>query len=108
MPETIKKYFEAFSQKNLTTLSELYDDAVVLWEWGEKIYLGKKEVLEANEELFNSFTNVNILTKSHSQSQDGKHFNEIIVLLDGKSISVIDVIVVENDKIVSIAAYRGF
>ena len=108
MPEIIKKYFQAFSKKDLDTLSELYSDNVVLWEWGEKFYLGKLDVLNSNKDLFGKFSNINVLLKSHAHSEDNKYFCEAIVVLDNNAVSFINVFVVENDKIVSIAAYRGF
>ena len=114
MTDLVKTYFEAFNNKDLNTLSELYADNVILDEWNENIFVGKDAVLNANKELFDKYTNVNIeiLTSGIDDvSSSTLHIslNEIAVTLDDEvHIIVVDVIEILDDKIRRIIAYRGF
>ena len=103
----VQEYFDAFCKKDLNKLSELYHDDVILNEWGENIFCGKDMVLEANKKLFDSVGQINIQVLS-SGITDTRHINEIIVELDNKIVSVVDMIRVDNGKIEEIMAYRGF
>jgi ketosteroid isomerase-like protein len=107
MNEIVKAYFTAFSAKDITTLEQLYHDDVVLWEWGQRVFMGKAEVLEANTQLFNSSERLNLLVQS-SASDGNKHFCELSIILDEKLISVLDVITLQDNKIITVQAYRGF
>jgi len=107
MEKIIEEYFQAFTTKDLQTLSMLYDDNIVLSEWGENIFTGKLAVLKANEELFNRVTNIDIVVKTRA-SQNNCSLNEIVVHLDDAMVKVVDSITVTNDKITYIMAYRGF
>jgi len=91
MNDLVKKYFAALSNKNLTTLSELYHDDVVLWEWGQRVFIGKEEVLKANEELFSSSETLTVLVQTSATDGD-KHYCELSIILDEKLISVLDAI----------------
>jgi len=103
----IEEYFEAFVNKDLTKLAELYSDDVVLSEWDENIFSGKEAVLKANEELFSKFENIGVVVKVRGESGNIS-LNEIVVLLDDVSVKVVDSITVQDKKIVYIMAYRGF
>ena len=107
MEKVIEEYFEAFVKKDLRKLSELYDDDIQLSEWDENIFVGKKAVLKANEELFNKFKDIGVVVKARA-SQNNRSLNEIVVHLDDIEVKVVDSIKVINDKIVYIMAYRGF
>jgi hypothetical protein len=69
--------------------------------------MGKAEVLEANTQLFNSSERLNLLVQS-SASDGNKHFCELSIILDEKLISVLDVITLQDNKIITVQAYRGF
>lgn len=107
MNSIVQKYFTAFSKKDLSTLSELYGEDVVLWEWGQRVFMGKQEVLTANEELFKSSEQLAVLVQGYAESDD-KFYVELGIMLDDRVVSVLDVITLKNDKIVSVQAYRGF
>lgn len=107
MHETIQKYFTAFSNKDIETLTTLYQDNVVLWEWGERVFMGKKDVLAANENLFTSSEQLAVLIQGYAEASD-KYYVELSIMLDEGLISVLDVITLKDDKIVSVQAYRGF
>lgn len=114
MTDLIEKYFEAFNNKDLNTLSELYADNVILNEWNENVFEGKDAVLAANKKLFDRYENVNIeiLTSGIDDVSSSTLYislNEIAVTLDDEvHITVVDVIEIIDDKIRSITAYRGF
>ena len=114
MTDLIKTYFEAFNNKDLETLSELYADNVILNEWNENIFTGKEAVLKANKNLFEKFNKINIevLTSGIDDSATETLYvslNEISVTLDDDThITVVDIIDVVDNKIRSITAYRGF
>lgn len=114
MTDLIAQYFEAFNNKDLNTLSELYADNVILNEWNENIFTGKEAVLKANKELFDKFNNIciEILTSGIDDVSSSTLYislNEIAVTLDDEvHINVVDVIEIIDDKIRSITAYKGF
>ena len=105
--KVIEEYFDAFVNKDLARLSELYSDDIVLSEWDENVFTGKEAVLKANADLFNKFEKIGVLVKARGESGNIS-LNEIIVNLDDVSVKVVDSIAVHNEKIVYIMAYRGF
>jgi ketosteroid isomerase-like protein len=109
MNDIITQYFTAFAAKDISTLATLYDDDVVLWEWGTNIFMGKEEVLAANRQLFDEVTDLRIMVHHHGQEDAaGKSCTELAIFLDHHMISVVDVIQIMDGKIRSISAYRGF
>jgi ketosteroid isomerase-like protein len=111
MHPIIKKYLVAFAAKDLDTLAEVYHDNVVLWEWGEHIFMGKQNVLNANKQLFSGTENFGVVIQSNGSvttADEDRHMVEMSILFDNKMISVVDVITIYEDKIFSIQAYRGF
>lgn len=105
--KVIEEYFDAFVNKDLARLSELYSDDIVLSEWDENVFTGKEAVLRANADLFGKFEKIGVLVKARGESGNIS-LNEIIVNLDDVSVKVVDSIAVHNEKIVYIMAYRGF
>jgi ketosteroid isomerase-like protein len=103
----VEEYFDAFVNKDLAKLSELYSDDIVLSEWDENIFTGKEAVLQANADLFGKFEKIGVIVKARGESGNIS-LNEIIVNLDDVSVKVVDSIVVQDEKIVYIMAYRGF
>lgn len=108
MNEIVKKYFKAFSEKDIDTLSELYDDNVILWEWGTHVFMGKEQVLKANLDIFNSVNEMKVIIQSHAPADLEKSYTELVIFLDKQMISVVDVITTHNNKITGVTAYRGF
>lgn len=103
----VGEYFTAFSAKDLTKLSTLYADDVVLSEWDENIFKGKQAVLEANKKLFDNIKSIRIVV-NNSGSNIKTSINEITVYLDSTTVKVVDSITVVGDKITNIMAYKGF
>ena len=105
--KVVEEYFDAFVNKDLARLSELYSDDVVLSEWDENVFTGKEAVLQANADLFGKFEKIGVLVKARGESGNIS-LNEIIVNLDDVSVKVVDSIIVQDEKIIYIMAYRGF
>lgn len=106
------KYFEAFENKDLDALSQLYSEDVLLNEWNENRFYGRGLVLEANDKLLNSTwkdQKVEIAFMAQGFSMYSS-LNEIAVIVDGTEVArVVDVIEFSEDgKIKAIVAYRGF
>ena len=98
-----KKYFEAFSNKNIEKLSLIYSENVTLIDWDIDIN-GKNKVLKANSELFN--LNFQLIINS-IYVLDKKTFNEITIIINEEELKIIDVIDFDDDsKIKSIVAYK--
>jgi len=107
MIEKACNYFEAFSNKDLEKLSELYSDNVSLADWEPLFFDGKKQVLYANKTLFDSVQSVNILVKRIG-SNDKNVFAEIDILINNTNqLFVVDILEFDEDlKIKSIRAYK--
>jgi len=101
-----KDYFVVWSNKDLTTLGQMFSEEIVLKDW-EKDYVGKQNVLKANEEIFNNTTNLSVTVHDISHTDDIV-FARLTVNAGNKKIPVVDVIKFnDNFKISSIRAYRG-
>ena len=108
MHTLVEQYLVAFAKKDLDTLATLYHDDVVLWEWSENIFMGKEKVLEANKQLFDGTKRLGVVIQADASVNAEKHMVELSIMLDDKMISVVDVISIHEDKIITVQAYRGF
>ena len=106
--EKCKFYFELFSKKDLEELSHLFSDDIVLRDW-ETLAIGKKEVIAANKNIFESLDNIQVKLLNQSLSDNNRVYNQIIIEINNKeTLLVIDVIVFdENGLIKKIEAYKG-
>jgi len=100
------QYFETFSNKDLTGLSEIFSDNAVTRDW-DTTAEGKDAVLTANKNIFDSVDTITVTPLS--LYEDGNTVAaEIEVLLNGvEKLLVVDVITFEGDKISSLRAYKG-
>jgi ketosteroid isomerase-like protein len=107
MIEKACNYFEAFSNKDLDTLTELYSEDVTLADWEPLFFDGKEQVLDANKTLFESVESVNIVVKRIG-SNDKNVFAEIDILINcNTQLFVVDILEFDQDqKIKSIRAYK--
>jgi hypothetical protein len=103
----VKQYFDAFNNRNLDKLAVLYADGVILSEWDEHVFVGKKRVLEANKKLFDNEPNLYISVIA-TGTANNTSVNEIIVYTKTGPVKIVDSIKVENGKIIKVMAYRGF
>ncbi len=103
-----KKYFEAFSNKDLGTLKELFSDSITLRDWETKKN-GKNNVLAFNEKLFKSVKKIQVIPLKIYKN-DNTVIAELDILIDNLSapLKVVDVIVFdESNCICAIRAYKG-
>lgn len=105
-----KDYFIAFSGKNTKKLNDMYADSISLIDWIDSAQ-GKENVLEMNQNLFNSFDDIKINIKNMYCVKNVASC-EIEILLDNKNkrtiLKVVDIIEYdESEKIVAIRAYLG-
>jgi hypothetical protein len=99
-----EEYFQAFTSKDLETLSEIYSDNINLIDW-VGTWVGSKNVLDANVELFKNDFELKVL--DITQYED-RTFNTILIEIGGESFEVMDVIKFDKDfKIEYIRAYKG-
>lgn len=103
-----KKYFDTFSNMDLPKLEELFSDNVTLRDW-EIQAEGKRDVLAANEKIFNAVTNIHV--DPLKLYEDGNTvIAELRISVDsGKErFLVVDIIDFDNEKKISaIRAYKG-
>ena len=102
------KYFTAFEAKDLGTLTEIYDEQVLLKDWDIECH-GAEKVLAANESLFTSVEDIKVdITRCSVDSMLQTATAEIVINIDGEEILVADVITFNNEgKIKNIRAYQG-
>jgi hypothetical protein len=83
----------------------MFSDNITLKDW-EIDFRGKESVISANENIFNSVSNLNVIVESVHQSGN-KVFAEILVCVEDQTIPVLDVLTFnKNTKINSITAYK--
>jgi hypothetical protein len=105
-----KDYFIAFSGKNTKKLNDMYADSISLIDWIDSAQ-GKENVLEMNQNLFDSFDDIKINIKNMYCVKNVASC-EIEISLDNKNkrtiLKVVDIIEYdESEKIVAIRAYLG-
>ena len=101
-----KKYFTYWKDKNIKELSKLFHDEIVLQDW-ENLIIGKEALIKFNIEFFKKVNEIdlNIINLNSFKSTS---FCELIINLDGISISVLDKIEFdENELIKNIKAFKG-
>ena len=114
----LTKYFLAFQEKDLVTISELFSDDIVLKDWVVELN-GKEKVLKFNEEVFDKFETISIsfdnffhcdsvfLTDSTHEAGYNIFACPIKIILDDISLDVLDLISFDTKgKIVSVTAYK--
>ena len=91
-PETLSRYFHAFSNKDLDALAAMFAEDVSLVDWNISAQ-GKAAVCEANRGIFRSVQTITA-TPVHTFSNSDKSFAvEIVIVVNGaERLDVIDVI----------------
>ena len=106
MENLIKTYFQAFSNKNIEKLERLFSDEVILKDWEISVE-GKKEVLEANKNIFNSVDSISAeLNELYLDNLVAVCLIEITINKE-EVLKVIDVIKFNDEmKIIEVSAYK--
>jgi len=100
------KYFKLWQTKNIEGLSKLFDDSILLQDW-DNLIRGKEAVIKFNLDFFNS-VNLIELNGVSSHCFENTTFSELIIIIDGLKLSVLDKIVFnKNFLITQIRAFKG-
>lgn len=99
-----KEYIEAFNNKDLKKLENLFTNDFALEDPAVKRIEGKEKVLVAIEGIFNSCTNLSFKEKNIYQDNQTTII-EFILKLDDTTLTGIDIIEWENNKMKEIRAY---
>jgi hypothetical protein len=100
-------YFARFSEKDLLALSEMFSETVTLRDW-EIHRTGKEDVLGANRNIFDNVKTIQVMPLAMYE-ENQTVVAELEIIINGQDkLFVVDVITFdEEEKIVSIRAYRG-
>ena len=110
-----EEYFVAFSNKNLKKLEEMFHEDILLRDW-EISRSGKKEVLAANKNIFDSCDNILVTVETQGVDHTPKSsivrvYNEIKISIDDGSnvIFVVDVLDLDSNTglIRAVRAFKG-
>jgi len=104
LKELSKQYIEAFNNKDLEKVSELFTNDFALEDPVVKRIEGKKEVLEAIKGIFDSCETLNFKAKNIYQDNNTTII-EFILKLDETILIGTDIIEWENDKMKELRAY---
>jgi uncharacterized pyridoxamine 5'-phosphate oxidase family protein len=104
-----KSYFKAFSEKNLSALSHMYSNGVLLTDWTGQ-WVQKDNVLLENSNFFQNNFNLslhNTIFEIDNNMNMVKTINEITIEIENETINIIDEILFDKDgKIYSITATK--
>ena len=96
-------HFEAFNNKSIQKLSQLYSPTIRLVDWDIDIS-GREEVLNANSELFNLDFELRV---NKTYQINNKTFNEITITIGEDVLEIMDVITFNKEfQIENITAYK--
>lgn len=104
--DLVKKYFNAFSNKRIDQLEQLYDNNIHLRDWEINIS-GKKDVLENNRIFFNSINKIVVNIVSLYEKNNSVVAEIELILDNDQKLFIIDLISFEKNKIISIKAFLG-
>ena len=106
LKDIVKIYFSYFSNKDLQNLENLFSENINLKDWDINV-MGKKEVLKANKNIFDSVESINV-TPLNIYQDENVILCEIDILINEKEkLRVIDIIKFdENNKIEQISAFK--
>ena len=107
LSEFAESYFQAFSQKNIQKLREMFDDNITLRDW-EINETGIEDVLRANANIFESVKTIEVIHQNII-SENNTIAAELKIVINGvENLKVVDLIEFNgNGKILSIKAFKG-
>lgn len=100
-------YFNSFMNKDLNSLSKLFDEKITLFDPIVKEVIGKENVLNVNKNIFNNCSVIKYSKKElHIDSKKNIVTAEIEFYCDEQKINVVDIITYNSKfKIIKITAY---
>ena len=103
-------YLNAFSSKRIDILNDMFSDDIVLYDWETK-YIGKHLVLQANKNIFESFSMIQVnpinIINNNKKLVVAAQIEIIFNNEKQKPLYVVDIITYnDNHKIKSIIAYN--
>lgn len=107
MKETLIKYFETFSNKDIEGLSRMFSDEVTLVDW-DISETGIENVIRANKNIFQSVKTISVTPLKYYSSDDRSYAVEISILIDeNETLDVVDIISFDQNGLInSIKAYK--
>jgi len=101
-----KKYFDLFSNKDIQNLKKLFAEDIILKDWEIEVK-GIKEVVKANEKIFNSVETIVVTPIDIYQDNFILVCVIDITINDTEKLKVIDILKFdENKKIKEISAFK--
>ena len=99
-------YFQSFCKKDAASLEVLFSDSIILTDWEVQI-IGKQNVLNFNQNFFNSVDTIRIDVDKVAMGLDTVIAEIKIIINNSISIAVVDVIEFDQDnKIKQVRAYK--
>ncbi len=103
--QNTKKYIAAFDSKNLSEVSQMLDQEVVLFDPANPNGLfGKEAVVKMIDDLFKQFKKINFVAKNIFFDDDVAVI-EFSLELDEKNLQGVDIIAWNGNKIKELRAY---
>jgi|TARA_B110000503_G_scaffold102755_1_gene153479 hypothetical protein len=100
------KYFEAWNSNNIENLRPLFSEDIILTDWDINAS-GIEDVLIANKNIFDSVVGIKAQVIDIAASSTDKVFAKLIIEISPElSLTVIDVLTIEHNKIKRIDAYK--
>ena len=103
--ELTKQYIKAFSSKDITQISLIFDSNIVLEDPVIKRVKGKKNVLSYIESLFNSCQNLEFVAKNIFKTKTGQTIIEFELKVDDTVFLGVDILEWKDSNIVELRAY---
>lgn len=105
--ESVLKYFETFSNKNMYELEKLFSDDIVLIDWNFRSE-GKEDVVKDFETIFEDVDTVQVTPIKFYSHSDNDYAIQIEILVNGQeTLEVIDTLKFNDDGLIKyIEAYK--
>ena len=105
MEKLITNYLELWNNKDLIGLSKLFHKDIRLVDW-ENQAVGLEEVLNLNANIFSNYPNIKAKPTNIAHNDISVFLRLEIQIEKNQLINVVDIITLENRKIIEILAYR--
>ena len=107
----VENYFKIWNNHNSKELGSLFSENAYLRDW-DIFVEGKQNIINANQNIFNSFPYISIKIENiHISTDTNTVTNEILVKLNNQNndiLKVVDIIEYNNNGLIkSLRAYKG-